>query len=142
MNKTTKELENILKNTHPDTLDKYIDNEKDNMIENDFEAYFKDCLKKKNLFLHTVFLRSDISEGYGYKLLSGQKHTNNRNLIIKLCYVSYFDINETNRALMLYGMAPLYARIKNDAAIISLFNNKNRDSYEFDNFIKNELPLC
>ncbi len=137
MNKTTKELENILKSTHPDALDKYLDNEKDNMIENDFEVYFKDCLKKKDLFLHTVFLRSDISEGYGYKLLSGQKHTNNRNLIIKLCYVSYFDINETNRALILYGMSPLYARIKDDAAIISLFNKKNRDSDDFDNFVKN-----
>ena len=137
MNKTTKELENILKNTHPDTLGKYLDHEKDNMIENDFEVYFKDCLKKKGLFLHTVFLRSDISEGYGYKLLSGQKHTNNRNLIIKLCYVSYFDVNETNTALRLYGMSPLYARIKADAALISLFNRKNRDSDDFDDFIKN-----
>ncbi len=136
MNKTTRELENILKKTHPDNVEGYLMDEKDNIVNDDFETYFKDCIKKKGLFLNTIFLRADISETYGYKILSGQKHTNDRNTIVKLCYVSCFGVDETNRALRLYGMAPLYARIKKDAQIIALFNNKNRDSQDFDEYLK------
>ncbi len=136
MKKSTKELENILKNTHPEDVNKYLNEEIDNLIGSDFESYFKDCLSQKGLTLNKVFLRLDISDSYGYKLLSNQKHTTNRDMIIKLCYVACFDLEESNIALRLYGMNPLYAREARDAYIISLFNNTQRNSFDFDERLK------
>ncbi len=136
MKKSTKELENILKNIHPEDVNEYLNEEKDSLIGSDFESYFKDCLRQKGLTLNKVFLRLDISDSYGYKLLSNQKHTTNRDMIIKLCYVANFDLYETNKALILYGMSALYPRIKKDAYIISLFNNTQRNSFDFDERLK------
>lgn len=136
MAKTTKELENILSKTHPNDINEYFNNESSDIIRNDFEEYIKSKLKEKGMQLQTIFLKVDISESYGYKLLSLEKHTVQRDLIIKICYVAKFDLYETNKALILYGMSPLYARIKRDALIISLFNNKQRDSFEFDEKLK------
>lgn len=136
MKKTTKELENTLLSTHPNNIDEYLNNQKEELITNDFCDYMKELIKEKDLLLQTVFLRADISEGYGYKLLSNQKHTNQRDVILRICYASNFSLDETNRALKLYGMSPLYARIKRDAVLIMAFNNKPGDILDLNQFLK------
>lgn len=143
MNKTTKELENVLSKTHPDNIDEYFDNEKDELINDQFSNYMKSLIKKKKFLLQTVFLRADISERYGYKLLSNQKHTIQRDIILRICYASEFSLEETNRALKLYGMSPLYARIKRDAILMVAFENRPGDILDLNQFLKenNVEPL-
>ena len=47
-----------------------------------------------------------------------EKHTKNRDLILRFCIVAHFQLNEINTALKLYEMKPLYAKDKRDACII------------------------
>lgn len=90
-----------------------------------------------------LFLRADIAENYGYKLISGEKHTNQRDVIIRLCYAGEFTFEETQRALKLYGMSPLYARIKRDALLITAFNNRKGNILDLNQYLKEngENPL-
>ena len=137
MNKTTKELEGILLN-HDD-----ISELNDEMLNISFGDYFRNVLLTKNITQQTVFLNADIGEKYGYKLISGEKHTKQRDVIIRLCFAGEFTFNETQRALRLYGMSPLYARIKRDALLINAFNKHIGNIIDLNQFLKEqgEAPL-
>ena len=122
MKKTTRELEGILLDKHKDQIDDYFTNESQELLNSTFGDYFRDTLLTKKITQQVLFIRADITDKYGYKLISGEKHTNQRDVIIRLCYAGNFTLNETQRALKLYGMAPLYARIKRDALLMVAFN--------------------
>ena len=87
-----------------------------------FPAYFRETLKKHDKAQNDVFLAADIPERYGYKLVSGEKKTRKRDLILRLCLAGGFSLEETNRALKIYGFSPLYARDRRDAVIITCLN--------------------
>ena len=72
----------------------------------------------------TVFLNADIPERYGYKLLSGEKHTKQRDVILRICYASELTLGETQRALKKYEMPELYAKIPRDAFMMIMFNDR------------------
>lgn len=137
MNKTTKELEGILLN-HADIREL-----NDEMLNISFGDFFRDVLLTKNITQQTVFLNADIGEKYGYKLISGEKHTKQRDVIIRLCFAGEFTFDETQRALRLYGMSPLYARIKRDALLINAFNRHIGNIIDLNQFLKEqgEAPL-
>ena len=88
-----------------------------------FSGYIREVIRRKGLTQQEVFIAADISETYGYKLISGEKRTRQRDLIIKLCLSSKMDLTETQRALRLYGMSPLYPKIPRDAALIVAVNS-------------------
>ena len=67
-----------------------------------------------------------------------EKHTKNRDLIIKFCIAGRFGLNEINTALKLYGMHPLYAKDKRDACIIVAVNNKKYDLFEIDDILEKQ----
>lgn len=67
-------------------------------------------------------MQADIPERFGYKIIAEEKHTKQRDFIIRLCYAVGMDLEETQKALTLYGMAPLYARIPRDAVLMIAFN--------------------
>ena len=64
-----------------------------------------------------------------------EKHTKNRDLIIRFCIAGHFSLNETNRALKLYGMNPLYAKDKRDVCIIVAINNRKYNFIEIDDIL-------
>ena len=127
--KTTKELEKILGNTHPDQIEQFLQENADKMIQNDkiFSIYIHEQLRKKGITQQEVFLRADIPERYGYKLLSEYKKTKQRDYIIRICYAAGMDLEETQKALTLYGMAPLYPRIPRDAVLMIAINQHSGD---------------
>lgn len=143
MKKTTKELEDILLNSHKDDINAVLSKESKEMLNSSFGDYFRDILLTKRITQQTLFIRADIAEKYGYKLISGEKHTNQRDVIIRLCYAGEFTFNETQRALKLYGMTPLYARIKRDALLISAFNKREGNILDLNHYLKEngEKPL-
>lgn len=77
-----------------------------------------------------------MTESYGSKILTMEKHTKNRDLIIRFCIAGHFLLGETNRALKLYGMSPLYAKDKRDACLIVAINNRKYDLFEIDNLLE------
>ena len=143
MKKTTRELEDVLLNTHSEYVDQVIESEKSNIFDLQFSNYFKDLLLQKRITQQKLFIDSDISEKYGYKILSGEKHTKQRDTILRLCYAGHFNVDETNRALTLYGMAPFYVRLKRDALLMVAFKDRVGDIHDLNEYLirNGEKPL-
>ena len=100
-----------------------------------FTEYMRAKFKEKEVLQQNVFLAADISENYGYKLISGEKHTVQRDLIIRICIAAQFSLVETQTALILYGMAPLYIRIPRDVVFLSAINNRLYDVYRVNDIL-------
>ena len=121
--KTTGTLTSILKQAKPQDLDAYLREHADSLLgAKPFAAYMRRLLAEKGLTQREVFLQADIPEGYGYKLLSEEKRTRQRDLVIRLCLGAQADLKEAERILQLCGMPALYAKDPRDAVFIIAFN--------------------
>lgn len=127
--KSTLELEEVLGSTHPKEFKAYCRENKEsvNYDEKVFVEYFKGLFKEKGLTQQKVFLMADIPERYGYKILSGEKKTRQRDVILRICYAAEFTLKETQRALRKYGLPELYAKIPRDALLMIAFNERPGD---------------
>lgn len=137
--KSTDELEKILGSTHINEVSAYLKSNEESIITNEyaFHEYISKLIKLKNLRKQDVFLAADVSEKYGYKLLSGEKHTKQRDVILRLCYASELTLEETQKALKLYRMPELYAKIPRDAMIMIAFNERPGSIIDVNSFLKN-----
>lgn len=135
--KPTDELNDLLKNMKPDQLETYFkDNEKYMAGEEKaFYYYMKDVLEEKNIKLKDVYSFAGVTESYGSKILTMEKHTKSRDLIIRLCLAGHFSWDEINRALKLYGFNALYAKDPRDACIIVAVNNRVYDLGKLDGIL-------
>lgn len=124
MQKTTNTLTDILKKTSPSRIDTFLEQNREDILADHkpFAQYVRALFREKGLLQQEVFLNADIPEGYGYKLVSEEKHTRQRDTILRLCAAARFSLEETQRALKIYGMSPLYARFPRDAVLISAFS--------------------
>lgn len=124
--KDTGDLEKILGSTHLSDYERYLKENYADMIEEGeaFSIYIKRLIREKRLNQQTVFLKADIPERYGYKLLSGEKHTRQRDIILRICYAAGLSLDETQRALRKYGMSELYAKVPRDALLMIIFNER------------------
>lgn len=122
--KSTDELEHILGQTSTTNIEEYLAENAESMLvtEKPFSAYMHEMIRKYGKTQQEVFLQADLPERFGYKIISEEKHTKQRDFIIRLCYAAGMNLEETQKALTLYGMAPLYARIPRDAVLMIAFN--------------------
>ena len=136
--KETNELEKVLGKIHPEEYGTYIKENKDSMLSDatSFCAYIKDIMKKNGITQQIVFLKADIPERYGYKLLSGEKHTRQRDVIIRICYAAELTLQQAQRALRKYGMPELYAKVPRDALIMIAFNERPGSIIEVNTLLK------
>lgn len=138
--KSTYELEELLKEMKPEQLNKYYKDNDKYLLDSKkgFYYYFKDVLESKNILLKEVYQMADVTESYGSKIVTMEKHTKNRDIILRLCIAGHFYIQEINRALKLYGMSPLYAKDKRDACIMVAVNNRKYDIYLIDEILDSQ----
>lgn len=122
--KSTDELEKILGRTSASNIEDYLTENRESLLsdERPFSAYMHEMIRKYGKTQQEVFLQADLPERFGYKLLSEEKHTKQRDYILRICYAAGMTLEETQTALTLYGMAPLYARIPRDAVLMIAFN--------------------
>ena len=101
-----------LRQIRPEELPAFLERERDELIEgrHPFADFMRRKLREKGLLQQEVFLAADLSENYGYKLVAEEKHTRQRDTILRLCLAARFQLSEVQEALILYGMAPLYGR--------------------------------
>ena len=118
--KNTKELDDILGKTHISDFDKFCVEQKGSMDpeQNAFSEYIKDLLKEKRITQQMVFLKADIPEKYG------EKHTRQRDIILRICYAAELTLEQTQRALRKYEMPQLYAKIPRDAFLMLIFKER------------------
>lgn len=124
--KSTSQLMNILNHTKTTETEDFLAENSSSFLSSNrvFADYFREVTQKRSITLQDVFLRADIPERYGYKLISGEKHTRQRDLIIRMCLVGKLTTKETQHALKLYGLSELYPRIRRDAIIIIALNQR------------------
>ena len=135
--KSTDDLNKVLKSTHTKHASKFLADEEENLLtEKAFASYMRTLIKEKDLQQQEVFLMADIPERYGYKLLSEEKRTRQRDVILRLCYAAHFTLDETQKALRIYGMPELYARNQRDALLIIAFNDRPGSIIEVNAFLK------
>lgn len=136
--RTTDELEKILGETHPSEIDKFLDENREKMLSDDrpFSDYVHNLIKEKGLKQQDIFIKADVPERYGYKLLSEEKKTKQRDTILRLCYAMEFTLEETQKALKIYEMPELFARIPRDAALMIAFNKRPGSVIDVNSFLK------
>ena len=136
--KDTTELEKVLKDTHLRDADSFLTENSDSMLdgEHDFARFMKEKFKEKGKKQQDVFLYADIPERYGYKLISGEKRTRQRDVILRICYSAEFDLEETQKALRIYEMPELYAKIPRDAVLMIIFNTRPGGIIQVNQFLR------
>ncbi len=144
-NQDTGELELKLERVSPQQIDVFLRENAEEMLDNgrDFMAYMNKKLKEKNMLKKDVIMRADINQGYGYKLLTEEKVTRQRDVILRLCYAAEFTLGETQYALRLYRMETLYARDARDALIMTCFNDRPGNIINVNELLlrNNMMPL-
>lgn len=121
---TTDKLTDVLRKTAPDDLTAFFEEHWELIIQDSkpFSTYMRALLKAKGVRQQEMFICADIPEHYGYRLISEERHTRQRDVIIRLCIGGGFTLDETQKALRLAGFAPLYAKMPRDAALIIAIN--------------------
>ncbi len=121
---STDELNNVLENTKPAGIDDYLKEYADSFVDGDhpFSDYMRAKIRGKGITQQELFIRAELPERYGYRLLTQEKNTRQKDYILRLCFAAEFTLDETQRALKLYGMSGLYSKIPRDSVIIICFN--------------------
>ena len=100
-----------------------------------FSDYMRSKFKEKGVLQQNIFLAADISENYGYKLIAEEKHTIQRDIILRICLAAQFDLNETQKALILYGMAPLYWLLPRDIVFMAAIVHRAFDIHRVNGIL-------
>ncbi len=126
-----------LKQFKPDELPDFLQTHRNDFLTSPrpFADYMRAKFKEKGMLQQDIFLAADISENYGYKLISEEKHTVNRDVILRVCLAAHFDLVETQEALILYGMPTLYDRLPRDIVFIVAINNRVFDIYQVNSLL-------
>lgn len=131
----TDELEKVLQGTHIRNFDVYCRENAGSLTDEGFTVYMKNIFSEKKLTQQIVFLRADVPERYGYKLLSGEKRTRQRDVILRICYAAEMSLAQTQRALRKYEMPELYAKLPRDALLMIIFNERPGDIIEVNEIL-------
>lgn len=138
--KSTDEVEELLESMKPGQLENFYKENAKYMADDKkaFYYYMKDIVEAKNILFKDMYIMAGVSESYGQQIVRMEKHTKNRDLIIRLCIAGHFSLVELNKALKLYGMNSLYAKDKRDACIIVAVNNRIYDLLELDAMLEKQ----
>ena len=136
--KNTDELKNTLKDVHMKDVPAFFRENRESLLteEKPFAAYMRRLIRQKGLKQRNVFIMADVSEGHAYKLLSQEKHTKQRDVILRICYAAEFTLEETQKALRIYGMPELYPKYPRDAALMICFNERPGSVIDVNEFLE------
>ncbi len=139
----TRDLTAAVYDLEPTLLPAFLEKHKKAMAgrEQLFPEYMRMKFREKGILQQNVFLAADLPERYGYKLISGQKHTRQRDVILRICLAAEFSLEEVQEALNLYSMAPLHSRVPRDVIFFVAFQHRIYDIHEVDTMLReNDLP--
>lgn len=122
----------------PEELSGFLDAHREELLTEPrpFATYMRETFRKKGVLQQNVFLAADLSENYGYKLISEEKHTINRDTILRLCLAAGFSMPETQEALILYGMAPLYVLLPRDVVFLTAIRHGIREVHQVNELMR------
>lgn len=142
--KTTDELMNQLKSADVSRPEEFLKKHSSEMFDeqNPFASYMRSLFQKHKIKQQDVFLKADFSQRYGYRLISGERRTKQRDYILRLCLGAEFTLDETQRALQIYGMSRLYIRIPRDAVLIMCIEQGIYDIFKINQQLaEHQMPM-
>ena len=113
--KPTNELMDALNQSS--SIDEYINNEQDYMIDSTISDYLNQLLNEKSLKKSAVIKNSELNEIYGYQIFSG-KRIPSRDRLISIAFGMGLSLDEAQALLKYAGFAPLYPKQKRDSLLI------------------------
>lgn len=139
MNTATDGLVDILKSATSENIGEVLAENQEKLFtgQHPFAAYIRELFAQYGLFQNQIIEKAGFSLPYGYRLLSEERHTKQRDYILRLCLVSGFSLDEIQRLLKLYGMSPLYSRIPRDAVLIAAISMREQDVDKVNLMLKN-----
>jgi len=108
-----------------------------------FPSYMDGLIAAKGLKRQDIFVKADIDDRYGYKLLSGEKRTTDRDKLLRLFFAMGLTLDQCQKALELYGMLVLYPKVERDAVFIIAFSKGIDDVDTVDRWLiqRHQAPL-
>ena len=141
----SRRLNEELLNVGPNELAAFLERHREDLITSpqSFADYMRMKFREKGILQQHVFLAADLSENYGYKLIAEEKHTRQRDTILRLCLAARFRPEEVQEALILCGMAPLHGRFPRDAVRMAAIRNGVSDLREVNALLRRcgQVPL-
>ncbi len=132
--KPTYELDKILSSVEPEHFNRYCDEENTNS-QMTISEFFNSYIGHNRLELSDIIRNSDIPSGYAYGILNGNRANPSRDRVIALCIACHMNLTDTNRALKIAGLSPLYSKVSRDAAIIIMINKCKYDIHIINEFL-------
>ena len=113
--KPTDELMDALNQSS--SIEEYINNEQDYMIDSTISDYLNQLLNEKSLKKSAVIKNSELNEIYGYQIFSG-KRIPSRDRLISIAFGMGLSLDEAQALLKYAGFATLYPKQKRDSLLI------------------------
>ena len=136
----TDRLEDFLSKQKTKGLKKVLKDNEDYFIDVDdkkkFSIYVRDLIAEKGLTQVDVAYKAGFSKSYGNSIMQGDTHPNKKDTILRLGIAAGFTLKETNRALKLNGLQPLYAKYKRDFVLMVAINEGKKSVEEIDEILK------
>ena len=121
MQESTGQLMNVLKSVEITEIESF---SKDHIPKTpSFAAHMDEFIAANRSNRREIIRKADFPEKYGYKLLSGENRTSERDYILRFCIALGMNLKETQRTLELYGMRPLYPKDKRDMVLVVAINH-------------------
>lgn len=115
-------LKNLLKSNN---IEKYIKENEEYFIDLTISQFLSEYISAKGLKKSTVIKNAEISEIFGFQVLSGTRNPS-RNTLLSLCIAMKMTLDEVQATLKIAEFAPLYPKSKRDSIIIlGITNGKN-----------------
>lgn len=114
---------------------KKLHNELYGLNQESFFSFMDQYINEHGLKRQFVIQKAMLPLSYGYKILNGQKHTKDRDIIIRLCIAMGMVINDVQQAILYYNMPPLQEGDTRDFIIITGITHK-QDIYTIQEWLE------
>lgn len=115
INKPTDEMiDKLLKSNN---IEQYIKENQEYFVDLTISRFLSEYIKSKNFTKSRVIKDAEISEIFGFQVLSGARNPS-RNTLLSLCIAMKMSLDEVQSSLKIAGFAPLYPKHKRDSIII------------------------
>ena len=118
-------------------IEEYLKDNKEYFVDLTISQFLSEYIKAKKLTKSHIIKDAEISEIFGFQVLSGTRNPS-RNTLISLCIAMKMTVEEVQTTLKIAEFAPLYPKNKRDSIIIlGIANGKgvckiNNELYDND----------
>ncbi|GEM_PF-264868 len=122
------ELLHLLKNGRSEEVAARVRQMEKTAYTDNFVTFMDQMIREHRVSRKQIALRSGLSQDYTYKLLRGDKHTDERDYILAMCLALGMNLSQTQHALGTYGMPLLSGKdVRSHIIQLAIVDGRNMD---------------